>query len=404
MERVKTNMKIDDVQTWLDNVAFSHSGCKSTEVNYRIWFKKFCDFIGRSAAEILAEYEESTDRDFKRKYARYVKGWISTLQREGYANKTITVHVTSVQSFFKYSDLPLGHIPKGRAYVTFHNRDITKQEISHVLSISRIREKAFYTVMAQSGLRPQTVCNLRIKHVEKILDDETPIPCKIDVPRELAKGKYRGYFTFIGEEAVRHLKNYLRYRRNLTPQSYLFTQLYSDESTEYSTYSHRFRNSLLTLRQKGIIEFEQKKIGKPSELRLYNLRKFFRKFANQAGFEYVQFWMGHIVTAGQEENYRPRDPEHHRQIYAEKAMPFLKIEDIAPLETLGIILQQSEEIETLKQELADLKKQFALIIKSGAVYFATKDRPREQPNQEVLEQSKKTLKRVKEKEREKAAP
>ena len=354
MQRVKTDIKFDPVQTWIDNVGYSHSNSKNTAVNYTAFFKKFCEFIDKSAAEILSDYEQSTDRDFRRKYAQYVRGWIGCLTRQNYAIKTVIVHVTAVQSFFKYNDLPLGHVPRGQAHITFHNRDLTKKEIVDVLSISKPREKAFFTIMAQSGLRPQTICSLRIKHLQPDLKEHR-VPCKIEVPRELAKGKYRAYFTFIGEEAINHLVDYLKTRSNITRESYLFTQRKSDKPIEYSNESHRFRDAALQLREKGTLSFEQKQIGKPSELRLYNLRKYFRKYANQAGFEFVQFWMGHIVTQGQEESYRPQDVEFHRQLYAEKAMPFLRLETATPSETDKVIQSQAQEIEKLKAERIDLK-------------------------------------------------
>jgi len=360
MQRVKTNTKFDPIQTWTDNVGYSHSNSERTAAHYTAYFNKFCQFIGKTATEILSDYEESTDRDFKRKYAQYLRGWIGYLLRQHYANKTIVVHIAAIQSFFKYNDLPLGHVPRGQTYVTFHNRDISKEEITDILSISKPREKAFFTIMAQSGLRPQAICKLRIKHLQPDLKEHR-IPCKIDVPRELAKGKYRAYFTFIGGEAIKYLVNYLKTRSNLNPESYVFTQRESDEPIDYSNISHRFRAAILKLRKKGILSFEQKQIGKPSELRLYNLRKYFRKYANQAGFEFVQFWMGHIVKQGQEESYRPQDVEFHRRLYAEKAMPFLRLETATPSETDKVIQSQAEEIEKLKAQIAELDRIMELL-------------------------------------------
>jgi len=208
--------------------------------------------------------------------------------------------VTAVRSFFKYNDLPLGHIPEVRAYVRYHNRDIDKKEIADILSVSHPRDRAFFAFMAQSGLRPTTLCKLRFKHIQRDFSSDT-VPCQIDVPREIAKGKYQGYFTFIGPEAFRYLRNYLKTRDQLQPESYLFTKHGTEDPTTYSNMSIRFRKTALKLRKKGILQFTQEAIRKPSEIRLYSLRKFFRKYANQAGFEFVQFWMGHVVKAGQEE-------------------------------------------------------------------------------------------------------
>jgi integrase len=347
---MKTETKFDPVQTWTDTVGYSHSNCKKTATQYTTYFKRFCTFIGKSATEILTDYEESTDRDFKRKYAQFVRGWIGSLTREGYASKTVVLYAAAVQSFFKYNDLPLGHIPRGAAFIMFHNRDITKQEIVDILSISKPREKAFFAVMAQSGLRPQTICQLKLKHLQPDLKEKR-IPCLITVPQELAKGKYRAYFTFIGEEAITCLVNYLKTRTTLNAESYLFTQRESENPIDYSNVSHRFRDAVLKLRKKGILSFEQKERGKPSEIRLYSLRKYFRKYANQAGFEFVQFWMGHIVKQGQEESYRPLDVEFHRKLYAEKAMPFLRIEKPSRSEMGEIIEEKAKEIEDLQRQL-----------------------------------------------------
>ena len=76
----------------------------------------------------------------------------------------------------------------------------------------------------------------------------------------------------------------------------------------------------------------------------------------------MQFWMGHIVRAGQEEHYRPTDVKFHRKLYAEKAMPFLRLETATPTETEKTIAElrkqlnaRDEEIDSLKESVAKLK-------------------------------------------------
>lgn len=343
--------KFNPIQSWIDNVAYEHSNSIYTARNYRRHLDLFLKFTGKTSEQILAEYESSSDREFRRKYARYIRAWIANLSKT-FTKNTIRVMVTSIKSFFKYSDLPLGYVPMAKASVSHHNRDITKEEIAEVLRIARPRDRAFFAVMAQSGLRPHTLCQLRIKHLQPDFSKER-IPCKIEVPEELAKGKYKPHFTFIAEEALTHLRDYLKTRPNITRESYLFTQYGKKTPITYSNASHRFRLALLKLKEKGIVDFEQKEAGKPSQLRLYNLRKWFRKQAHQAGFELVQFWMGHTVVAGVDEHYRPRDPEFHRKLYAEKAMPFLRIEQATPTQTEEVIAKQAERIEELERKLAE---------------------------------------------------
>jgi integrase len=343
-------MKFDVVETWINNIAYSHSGSPNTAYHCRHHLKMFCDFIGETPQQILDEYEVMNERDFRRKYAMLLRAFISEMSKQ-YVPGSLKVFSGVVKSFFKYNDLPLGYVPLVRDRITYHNRDITREEIVEILKISDPRDRAFFCMMAQSGLRPETICNLTFKLIQPDFDKGI-IPCKIEVPQEIAKGQYRSYFTFVGEETIKHLKDYLKTRPQIGLDDYLFTK-HGDknEKLNRASMSHIFRRAANQLKQKGIMDFERKQAGKPAEVRLYNLRKFFRKYAGQAGFENVQFWMGHIVKEGDEEHYRPQDPEFYRQSYKERAMPFLRLDTETPTETDLRLTRANEEIERLKTEL-----------------------------------------------------
>ena len=348
-------MKFNPVEAWLDNVSLSHSNSRKTRVEYKRNFLLFCGFIGRTPEQIRAEYDDSTDRRFKRQYAEYIRAFMSAQFRRGLAPGTIGCKVTAVRSFFKYNDLPLGYVPPAQMRVTYHNRDITHEELKLIFDASRPRERAFFAILAQSGLRPATICSLRLKHIKKDLIEKR-VPCKIDVPQELAKGKYRGYFTFISDEAVKYLEAYLNTRRNITHEDFLFVKQGTQQEANPKSFSALFSRTLQKLHEKGLIEVEQKERGKPRDVRLYNLRKFFRKHANQAGFEFVQFWMGHTVKEGVDEHYRPTDVEYHRKLYAEKAMPFLRLETATPTETEKTIEELREQVRDRDGEVKALKE------------------------------------------------
>ena len=360
----------DPLQMWLDDVAYSHSSSSSTSYVYKYNFTRFCDFIERRPREILIEYEKTEkDRTFMIRYANHLRAWIGHLTRERYSKGTIRTMVGSVQSFFKYNNLPLGHVPQARKMVTFHNRDITRSEIAEVLRITDPRDRAFFCMMAQTGLRPQTLCNLKIKQIQPDFR-KGRVPCKVEVPQELAKGKYRDYFTFMGPESVKHLKDYLKTRSNITPESHLFTLHGKEEKLDPKNMSHIFRRAIIKLKEKQLLMFEQKQKGKPSTLRLYNLRKFFRKMSHQAGFEIAQFWMGHTVAEGVDEHYRPKDTEFYRELYKEKAMSFLRLEEATPTETEKTISRLEEknrvltgQMQKLQKELEELQKQFSTYVR-----------------------------------------
>ena len=352
------NNKFDVIQSWIDNVAYGHSKSPATEKEYRRDFKRFCEFIGKASEQILEECENLTDRQFRRKYAKRVRALIGTLTRQGYTTSSVRVIVASIKSFFKHNDLPLAYVPVARAKVVHHNRDITKEEIVDILKIARPRDRAFFCMMAQTGLRPHTICELRLEHIQPDFD-ENVIPCNVKVPAEIAKGEYRDFFTFMGSESVQHLRDYLKKRPDLSLESYLFTQHGTEKKLDRRTMSHRFRDAVIKLKRKGIVDYEQKKKGKPGSIRLYNLRKWFRKQANQAGFEFVHFWMGRIVKTGQEEHYRPTDVEFHRELYAEMAMPFLRLETATPTETEKAIGELERRLKERDQEIKGMRETMA---------------------------------------------
>lgn len=343
-------LKLNPVETWLSNVAYSHSQSKSTEISYRQGLSKFLNFIEKTPEQILEDYKNTTDREFKRKYARLVRAFISVQMKGKFAIGSIGTFVSAVRSFFMYNDLPLGHIPVSKGYVTYHNRDITREEITLILGISRPRDRAFFCMMAQTGLRPHTLCQLKLKHIEPELSRKT-IPCKLDIPKHIAKGKYRHYFTFMGEESTINLEKYLRKRKETKPDDYLFTKHGSNKPVTPNAMSWCFKNLIDKLREKGDIILERKK-EKPAELRLYSLRKYFRKFAGiMADDKYVQFWMGH--TLGVDDHYFSRDVELHRKVYAEKAMPYLRL-----WETTATKTEQAKQIQDLTKRLEEAQLRF----------------------------------------------
>lgn len=348
--------KFDAVQVWMHNVAYSHSGSKQTACNYPTFLMRFCDFIGCTPQQILDEYEESDEKVFKRKYARLLRAYIASLVNEGYALGSVTTMTTPVKSFFKYNDLPLGYVPTPQTKITYHNRDIDKREIVEVLRISSPRNRAFYCMMAKTGQGPGRLCNLRRKHIEPDFTKGI-IPCMIKVPEELAKGEFGAYFSFMDDEAVRHLKTYFKKRGIVGPEDYIFTKQGTDEQLSSKSISGLFTKALEELKETGVLKFEQVKQGKPRELRLYCLRKFFRN-NNQAGVDYKNFWMGHRadykaphIPRSDEHYFSREDIEFQREVYREHAMPYLRLETATPGEMEQTVIELRRQIDDLEKSL-----------------------------------------------------
>jgi integrase/uncharacterized coiled-coil protein SlyX len=367
--------KFSVLENWLSTVAYSHSGSKQTRAVYVTQFQKFLDFVEKTPEQIVREYERSSDRKFKRTYAQYLMALISELQKRDYSPSSISSMANTVRSFFKYNDLPLGFIPSASHLIQFHNRDIEKNEILEVLKLCNLRDRTFLCMLAQSGLRPSTISKLRVKDVEKILEHDTPIPCKITVKQENTKGMYGEYFSFMGQESVSYLKDYLKTKsRVLTDDDYLFSKFgkeHEEKPLDPGILTHIFERIVNRLRDKSVLTFKTSTKKMPietknheplrdrtsrSELRLYNLRKYFRKYAGQAGHDYVNFWMGHTSSLGVDLHYFSKDPELHRKTYQDKAMPHLRLETATVSESQTAINELTQRLTQKDSEIQELKE------------------------------------------------
>ena len=354
-----------NVEAWLNQVELNKSGSKTTKVNYSLAMTRFLESIGKTTEQILTDYETLPERTCKRRYSQAIMHFVYEEKERGVSSNSYANALYAIKSFFKYNSLPLNFIVSPKVTVENHNRDIRKEEVEEILKGSTYRERAFFLLMAQSGLRPNTLIQLKIENLEKILEEDTPVPCLINVPQSMTKGKYGDYFTFCGQESVDALKYYFKTRENLTPENYVFVKANSEEIVRAGDFTHFFRRIVKSLADKNIIEVKTKMKnievqtveGEPlrscvtrSDLRLYNLRKFFRKFAGQAGYDFVNFWMGN--TLGVDAHYFSRDVELHRKTYKEKAMPFLRIQTLTPSDT-------EKQIEELRRENAELRAKVA---------------------------------------------
>lgn len=372
--------KTDLVQTWLDGVAMGHSGSKNTDILYRYSLENFLKFIESTVEDIEKDYDMLPEKQFRRKYAQALNAWKSQLMRQDYASSSIGDYVKSVQSFFKYSNFPLDFIGTIRRRIVHHNRDITKDEIVQVLNISTPRERAFYTMMAQSGIRPSTLCALRLSDLEPDLS-QNRIPVLVKIREEIAKGQYHEYISFLGEDAVNALHAYLNTRKDLKPDSLVFVNYGTEQQMKYNTFSSMFRKAVRLLRDNNVMSYEQKKANRPAQVRLYSLRKFFRKYATQMGFENLDYLMGH-TGPGVDAHYRPTDTEFYRKLYAEKAMPFLRLETSTPSETESVIAEQQQQIQKQSEEIAELKKQMETLAHVVELYSkAVNERKQQEPKE-----------------------
>jgi integrase len=348
--------KIDQaLENWLTNVAISHSDSEPTKRTYNSNIIKFLTYANTTVDQIVEDYNKLPEKEFKQKYTTILTLLIGEMKKNNYGQCSLHNVIATVKSCFKYNNLPLNFMPSAKQFTKFHNRDITKEEIEQIIKEAEPREKAYYALMVQSGLRPQTISKLKIENIENLLEQNTPIPCLIKIPQEATKGKYyEENFSFTSTESIKYIKEYLKRERNqqLKPNDYLFTRTKKEIALDPDTVNHLFHRTAEKLRQEHILNFEtdtsnlKGKTITRNKLKLYSLRKYFRKQATPAG-DHIHLWMQHEAKLGVDKHYISRDIEHNRTIYKEKAMPYLRIESKTPDQNEQKI---NELIETLKKE------------------------------------------------------
>jgi integrase len=365
------NMKVDLIELWLTTVGATGSNSKHTKDGYKLDFERYLAFFNITPEEILEEYNQNDiiqgnqiiriKEQVIQRHTQAIKLFKAKLINEGYLPGSWQKAVYAIRSFYKHNNLPLGNIEMGRQRVILHNRDITKGEIEEIIRVAQPREKAFYSLLVQSGLRPQTLCLLKIGEIDGLISENTKIPALIKVSEEQTKGQYGSYWTFAGKESIDYLKEYLK-RRNqpLNPDEYLFTHDKENNPINTDLISHIFRRSVEKLKKEGVMDFKNKETAKANrnEIRLYNLRKYFRNNAGSGG-DFVNFWMGHVAQLGVDGHYFSKEEnkeniEKHRQKYADTALKNLRIDAKTPNQMEQSIIDLQSQVESLQFQLKSI--------------------------------------------------
>ena len=330
--------RIEDYKTveiWIKKAC----GSENTIPRYLGIFRDFLEYCEENPDEIIKEWK-AVRYDWKERQ-RFIDKWTEEIENFYIlledASKTKHNKAYVAISFFKHHKIPIDDvdIPKN-SYITYHNRDMTKEEIRKVLEHSGLRERTFDLMMSESGLRPNTLVQLKYRDIREDFEANR-IPMKINIRPEILKDRIEGRFTFIGIDAFNSLKEYLS-TRNIGDDDYIFQKKSSRYNTEYicpeafSTYFSRI------IRKIGLRDIETE-YGKPKRIRLYCLRKYFRNNMKIQDTNFREFWMCHRFDS--DEHYITLDTEKHREEYT-KGYEYLRI-----YENNGNIIDK-EQIEVNK--------------------------------------------------------
>ena len=353
----------------LEDWLYARCESNKTRESYMFYWRNFVDFCsqrGLNAYNIVDDYRTVKYQDvykrekFLEKWQDTIRAFYTWLKRKGFAPLTIKNHLAVLRSFFGYWDIPLKVLLPKHSYVVYHNRDLTKDEVRQILNFASPRDRVIWLVMAESGMRGNTLVNLKYWQIKEDFEAER-IPMKILLPSESLKDHVGDRWTFIGEDGYRELRNYLERRLPLKDDDYVFA---SEKKGRVK--GKQFTGASLSVKFNRLVQKLglDKSLGKrkPKKIRLHGLRKFFRNNM-KADSSYVKFWMGHSL--GTDAHYISRDVEEHRKRYAE-GYKFLRIYE----PSAETIFELSEKLRQRDREVQQLREQME---KMQAKYEEIKD-------------------------------
>lgn len=344
------------IETWLS------SRCESPHTRHQYlyaWesFTEFCTGRGLNPAALVDDYRtakrqgESEKEAFLEKWNDAIRAFLPWLKNKAYASLSVKNYLVAVKSFLSFWDIPLKlDLPK-HSFVTYHNRDIRREELKRILTFAGARDRVIWLLMAESGMRSDNAVSLRYGQIKEDFE-AARVPMRILLPSSSLKDHVGDRFTFIGYEGFKELANYLQGKK-LSPDDYVFASerqgRCKNEQFSAGSLSVKFNRIVQKL---GIDKSRGKisDVGHPrlKEIRLHGLRKYFRN-NHGADSSYIEFWMGHSL--GVDQHYISHDVEQHRKKYAEGYDSLRVFESGTTNQSEEIIQKQAEQIKQLQEEL-----------------------------------------------------
>ena len=339
------------VDIWIRKVC----GSKETERNYLLRIEKFCKHYKINPDELIKKWK-AVRHDWTERQ-KFIDEWSEKVE-DYYALSDSTplsklTEISPIKSFFRSHRIPIEVRTQKHPHVTYHNRDIKKAELRKILNHACLRDRTFFLMMAESGLRPSTLVQLKYRDIREYYENNE-VPMKINLRPEIVKDAVADRFTFIGEDGFNSLKEYLS-TREISDDNYIFSKKSHRYNTEYlcpETFSCSFARIVQKIKLRDI---ETKK-GKPRRIRLYCLRKYFRKHMKCPDTNYREFWMCHAF--GSDEYYISRDEEEHRQQYSEGYKHLRVYEDNEQQPSSESVKILAEELDRTKKKLSEFENTF----------------------------------------------
>jgi len=363
----------DDKSKMLIRKWFSlRSLAKTTQTTYLIYIKQFLNYHKTTLYDIyITAYDEQEKNipETIRNITNLILDYKYYLDNSKYTDSTKYLKLKVIVSFCRAFKIDIPDIRQKRALCEAKNyeRPITKEELLLMLNTSPLREQAFLSLQATTGMASKEVrtlkiwdvlqsinneCNTHYDTVREILDNMDDIlkheVFEFHIVRE--KVNYR-YITFTTNEGMKNLLRYIEYRYEYCNDNLLL----EDDVDEYIFVTNQGK----PLEQKAVTAMYRvmgERVGfktKPHQYRFWrshNIRKYFYNIVEECvGQEYADEWLGHVPStvtrAYARREYRMRNA------YI-SCIPYLSLTDVE--KGNGRV---ERKIQLLEKELEKLKKE-----------------------------------------------
>lgn len=314
----------------------------------------YCYFNDMSIDDLIAEAHKEEDDNIKknrRKLKTRLVNFRAYLRNQGFSEKHIKTRFRNVKSFYKMNDVEIPFIPEDTKQ---YDRQLrydeipTKEDIKRAIeTTTSLRNRAMYLFMATSGsgsaeTRTFTVREwmLGTKDFHGETEDIERALNKMDGEMEyipvfpiVRQKKNLDYYTCITPEANQYIVNYLKTRKNLTLDDYVF-----DISENSLGDAYRSVNDKLGW---GRVKGGRFRFFSSHQMRRFNFNVF--GIENES-FAYMIEGRKFSATS---EAYFVRDPEKIRATYREF------VNDLTIFQKYEIKDLNSKEYLEMKEELTE---------------------------------------------------
>lgn len=320
---------------------------KSTRAIYRSAFRAFITFYQNRYGDdkgftyfldcIFDEFKKPP-REQKRLIETELSEFINYLMGKEKSNNTIRLYIAAVQNFLKYKHIMvstrfIGNLPSSVSRKTNGKHEWKLEEIKKFVdAASSYRDKAIILCMFQSGLAVNEICRLSYGDVQEEFEKGV-LPICLKLVRQKTGVEFKSFF---GRDAVKYLKLYLATRKDLKPDSSLFTKKRARGGVERMT-TAAIQQSFSEI-AKDLSFIKQK--GGYNPARPHSLRAAFNsQLIGKIDATLREFWMGHAIGSVSRA-YLNMPTEELRKLYM-SAEEYLKIEK----SSRGVLDEQAKELK-----------------------------------------------------------